>query len=75
MTGNMLSIMLLMGIGTGELLLIALVILLFFGAKKIPELMRSLGKRLRGFTDEMSEISEKKQETKKEEKSGDAGQR
>ena len=71
----MLSIMLLMGIGTGELLLIALVILLFFGAKKIPELMRSLGKGLRGFKDEMSEIREQKQETKKEEKSGDAGQR
>ena len=75
MTGNMLSIMLLLGIGTGELLLIALVILLFFGAKKIPELMRSLGKGLRGFKDEMSEISEKRQETKKEDKSGDAGQR
>ena len=71
----MLSIMLLFGIGTGELLLIALVILLFFGAKKIPELMRSLGKGLRGFKDEMSEISEKRQETKKEDKSGDAGQR
>ena len=71
----MLSIMLLMGIGTGELLLIALVILLLFGAKKIPELMRSLGKGLRGFKDEMSEISEKRQEPKKEDKSGDAGQR
>ena len=71
----MLSIMLLMGIGTGELLLIALVILLLFGAKKIPELMRSLGKGLRGFKDEMSEISEKRQEPKKEDKSDDAGQR
>ena len=32
------------GIGWGEILVVALVILLFFGGKKIPELMRGLGK-------------------------------
>lgn len=32
------------GIGMQELLLIAIVILLFFGGKKIPELMKGLGK-------------------------------
>lgn len=37
------------GIGTGEIILIALVILLIFGGKKIPELMRGLGKGIRSF--------------------------
>ena len=33
------------GIGTQEIILIVLVVLLFFGGKKIPELMKGLGKR------------------------------
>ena len=33
------------GLGMQEILLIALVVLLFFGGKKIPELMKGLGKR------------------------------
>lgn len=37
------------GIGTQEILLIALVVLLFFGGKKIPELMRGLGKGVRSY--------------------------
>ncbi|MET6997701.1 twin-arginine translocase TatA/TatE family subunit [Chitinophaga defluvii] len=36
-------------IGVKELLLIALVILLLFGGKKIPELMRGLGKGIKEF--------------------------
>ena len=36
-------------IGTTELLVIGLVVLLFFGGKKIPELMRGLGKGLHSF--------------------------
>lgn len=36
--------LLLLGIGTQELLFIALIILLLFGGKKIPELMKGLGK-------------------------------
>jgi sec-independent protein translocase protein TatA len=36
-----------------ELLLIALVILLFFGASRIPDMMRGLAKGLRGFKDEL----------------------
>lgn len=35
------------GIGMQEVLLIALVVLLFFGGKKIPELMKGLGKGVR----------------------------
>jgi len=36
-------------IGTGEIILILLIILIFFGAKKIPELAQGLGKGLREF--------------------------
>ena len=39
------------GIGFQEVLLIALVVLLFFGGKKIPELMKGLGKGVRSFKD------------------------
>lgn len=42
--------------GYGELLIIGLVILLFFGGKKIPELMRGLGKGVRSFKSGMNEI-------------------
>ncbi|MGN0820413.1 MAG: twin-arginine translocase TatA/TatE family subunit [Akkermansia sp.] len=37
------------GVGVQELLLISLVVLLFFGGKKIPELMKGLGKGVRSF--------------------------
>ncbi len=43
-------------IGAGEILLIALVVLLFWGGKKIPELMKGLGKGVRSFKDGMNEI-------------------
>ena len=42
-------------IGTTELLVIGLVVLLFFGGKKIPELMRGLGKGLHSFRKGMEE--------------------
>lgn len=44
------------GIGMQEVLLIALVVLLFFGGKKIPELMKGLGKGVRSFKDGMNDI-------------------
>jgi sec-independent protein translocase protein TatA len=44
-------ILLIFGLGTTELLLIALVVLLFFGGRKIPELMRGLGKGVKSFKD------------------------
>jgi len=37
------------GLGTPEIVLIAIVILVLFGAKKIPELMQGLGKGIREF--------------------------
>ena len=56
------------GIGFQEVLLIALVVLLFFGGKKIPELMKGLGKGVRSFKEGMSEVEEIKDETKAESK-------
>ena len=37
------------GIGTQEIIFIVLIVLLFFGGKKIPELMKGLGKGVRNF--------------------------
>ena len=42
------------GVGFQEILLIALVVLLFFGGKKIPELMKGLGKGVRSFKEGMN---------------------
>lgn len=44
-----------MHIGTPEILLIAAVVLLLFGGKKIPELMRGLGKGVKSFKDGMKD--------------------
>ena len=44
------------GLGYGELLIVLFVILLLFGAKKIPELARGLGKGIREFKDASTEI-------------------
>lgn len=51
-----------------ELLLIALVVLLFFGGKKIPELMKGLGKGVRSFKEGMNNMEKeiKEEPTKKE---------
>ena len=44
------------GLGMQEVLIIALIVLLLFGGKKIPELMKGLGKGVRSFKDGMKEI-------------------
>ena len=44
------------GLGFQEVLLIALVVLLFFGGKKIPEMMKGLGKGVKAFKDGMKDI-------------------
>ncbi len=46
-----LGILMFLGLGTTELLVIALVVLLLFGGKKIPELMKGLGKGVKSFKD------------------------
>jgi len=50
------SLLFLGDIGGSELILIMVVILIFFGANKIPELARGLGKGIREFKDASSEI-------------------
>jgi len=45
-------------IGTGEILLVILFILIFFGAKKIPELAQGLGKGIREFRKAAREVQE-----------------
>jgi sec-independent protein translocase protein TatA len=61
-------------IGAGEIIIVALVILLLFGGKKIPELMKGLGKGVRSFKDGINDIEkeinaepQKKNETSSEE--------
>ena len=44
------------GIGMQEVLLIVLVVLLFFGGKKIPELMKGIGKGVRSFKEGMNNV-------------------
>ncbi|MCQ2319719.1 MAG: twin-arginine translocase TatA/TatE family subunit [Bacteroidales bacterium] len=56
--------MTLLFIGTQEIIIIALIVLLLFGGKKIPELMRGLGKGVKSFKDGMDgkdEPAEKKE--------------
>jgi len=42
--------------GMQEILIISLVVLLFFGGKKIPELMKGIGKGVKSFKEGMSGI-------------------
>ena len=59
------------GIGTQELLLVVDVVLILFGGKKLPELMRGAGRGIREFKDAMNTATtdddDKKPEAKKEE--------
>jgi sec-independent protein translocase protein TatA len=56
------------GLGFQEILVIALIILLLFGGKKIPELMRGLGKGVKSFKEGMNEVTDLKKEVEKDEK-------
>lgn len=58
MTTLQINILLLLGLGGQEVLLIALVVLLLFGGSKIPELMRGLGKGVKSFKEGMKEIDD-----------------
>lgn len=64
------SLLFLGNIGTGEIILIALVVLLLYGGKKIPELMKGIGKGVKSFKDGMHEIEKdiNDEPQKKEEK-------
>ncbi|MCE1165379.1 MAG: twin-arginine translocase TatA/TatE family subunit [Bacteroidetes bacterium] len=61
------------GLGTPEIILIVIVILVLFGAKKIPEFMQGIGKGVREFKKATSDIENEitdagKKDEKKEEK-------
>ncbi|NCE72761.1 twin-arginine translocase TatA/TatE family subunit [Odoribacter sp. Z80] len=57
------------GLGGQEILFIALIVLLLFGGKKIPELMKGLGKGVKSFKDGMNGTEEdaKNEENKEKE--------
>ncbi len=61
------KLLLLGNIGGTEILLIVLLVLLLFGGKKIPELMRGLGKGVKSFRDGMDGKAEP-EDDKKEDK-------
>ncbi|MBQ7685333.1 MAG: twin-arginine translocase TatA/TatE family subunit [Bacteroidaceae bacterium] len=58
------------GIGFQEILVVMLIVLLFYGGRKIPELMRGFGQGVKAFKDGMNETSEnlKVEDKKPEEK-------
>jgi sec-independent protein translocase protein TatA len=55
-------------LGGPEIFLIVLFVLIFFGAKKIPELARGLGKGIREFKDATKEIKDEIEEGVKDDK-------
>ena len=63
----MLSIQLIIGnLGGPEILLIAFVVLLLFGGKKLPELMRGLGKGIKEFNNAKANIESEVKESMRE---------
>lgn len=64
--------MLIGGLGTPEIIIIALVVLLLFGGKKIPELMKGVGKGINSFKKGMNENEDdnKTEKISSEEKDG-----
>ncbi|MGB4775278.1 MAG: twin-arginine translocase TatA/TatE family subunit [Daejeonella sp.] len=67
----MMNPILLFGFGTGEIIIIVVVILLLFGGRKIPELMRGLGKGVKEFKNAQNgdeETSDKHQPNDKDQK-------
>jgi sec-independent protein translocase protein TatA len=54
----MLNTIMLWALGTGEIILIALVVLLIFGGKKIPELMRGIGKGVSQFKKGIKDVDD-----------------
>ncbi|CDA94467.1 sec-independent protein translocase protein TatA 2 [Bacteroides sp. CAG:709] len=61
-------------VGPWEIVIIALIVLLLFGGKKIPELMKGLGKGVKSFKDGLNEVEKDIKDvdsTLKDDKSGD----
>lgn len=62
---NLSVLLFLGGLGLPEILLIVLVVLLLFGGKKIPELMKGIGKGVRSFKDGVNGVEDKKDDDTK----------
>nr|WP_321375975.1 twin-arginine translocase TatA/TatE family subunit [uncultured Bacteroides sp.] len=62
----MLNSILLWSVGFPEILVLALIVLLLFGGKKIPELMKGLGKGVKSFKDGIKEAENEIKNTKDE---------
>ena len=60
------SLLLFMNVGPTEIIIIALVVLLLFGGKKIPELMKGLGKGVNSFKEGMNEVTNLEEEEKEQ---------
>lgn len=61
-------------VGPWEIVIIALIVLLLFGGKKIPELMKGLGKGVKSFKDGLNEVEKDIKDvdaTLRDDKSGD----
>ena len=58
--------LLLFGLGAQEILLIALIVLLLFGGKKIPELMKGLGRGVKSFKEGVNEVDDAVNDTTKD---------
>lgn len=59
------------GLGMPELIFIALIVLLLFGGKKIPELMKGMGKGVRSFKEGLNGVDEKSGAEEKTSRPGD----
>ena len=62
-------------LGTPEIMLIALVVLVLFGAKKIPEFMQGLGKGVREFRKAAKDIQEEIEKPENHKKIEESGKR
>ena len=60
------SVLLFLDLGAGEVFVIVLVVLLFFGSKKIPDLARGLGKGMREFRDATNNIKREIEDSTKD---------
>ena len=61
-------------VGPWEIVIVALIVLLLFGGKKIPELMKGLGKGVKSFKEGLNEVEKDIKDvdsTLKDDKSGD----
>lgn len=54
------------GVGMQEILVIGLFVLIFFGAKKIPDFMKGLGKGMREFKDAMTDVKKEVEDSTRE---------